>query len=80
MQSFSTVVGIEILPPLSPAGECVPPSFGWGGGGGGELHTRLRERGEGPNSDEGTCRVQTLLYSRYLCTLWGGVWADLERD
>jgi hypothetical protein len=51
-EAFSPLVRIGTS---SPTGECVPPSFGSGGGG---VHTRLRERGWGsPNFDEGTDAV-----------------------
>ncbi len=39
---FSPVVHVG-TPPPSPAGECIPPPFGWGVGG----QPRLRERGLG---------------------------------
>ncbi len=42
----------ELGPPTpSPAGECIPPQLGWGGGG---AHSLAGEGVGGPNSDEGT--------------------------
>jgi hypothetical protein len=58
--SFSPVVGIGILPPPLPEGECVPTSFG-SGGKGGSTHSVGGEGVGGPIPTRG----QTLLYSRY---------------
>jgi hypothetical protein len=65
---FSPVVGLGLPHALpSPAGECDPPSFGWGVGGG--IHSTHLLAGEGVGVPIPT-REQTLLYSRYKCTLW----------
>ncbi len=61
--TFSSVVGIGTPSTPSPLGECVPPSFGWGGGG---THSLA---GEGAGGVLIQTRVQTLWYSKFICTL-----------